>query len=180
MIKINNIIRSCDKINKGISKLPNKKKSNDIQNISYVYKFNKIKKEIDALSFESMGNIKIDFNEENSSVNYEKYYFNGIPIPSNIVTNDITNSSFKICWKIDENNNEIKDKIKYRLEIRKENQNFNKIYEGNQNNYTVNGLSSNTHYEIRICSFYDNYNSPWGETEKIRTLSKKRLDNLFG
>lgn len=181
----NNIIRLCDKINKGMSKLTYKKKSNDIQNISYVSKFNKIKKEIDTLSFESMENIKIDFKKENSSVNYEKYYFNGIPIPSNIVNNDITSSSFKICWEIEENNNEIKDKIKFRLEIRKENGTFNKIYEGNQNNYSVNGLSSNTYYEIRICSFYDNYNSPWSEIKKIRTISKNQtssnhLANLFG
>ena len=163
----NNIIRICDKINKGISKLEKNNNHYIIQNISYVSKINKIQKEIDDLNYESMINIKINFDEKNANVNYEKYAFNGIPIPSNILIDEITNSSFKAKWKIDQNN-EFKDKIKFRLEIKKENENFNKIYEGNQNNqnsYSINGLLSNTSYEIRICSFYDNYNK----------LIKKRL-----
>ena len=178
----NNIIRICDKINKGISKLEKNNNHYIIQNISYVSKINKIQKEIDDLNYESMINIKINFDEKNANVNYEKYVFNGIPIPSNILIDEITNSSFKANWKI-EQNNEFKDKIKFRLEIKKENENFNKIYEGNQNSYSINGLLSNTSYEIRICSFYDNYNSPWGEIIKIKTkamLNRKALGNLFG
>ena len=174
----NNIIRICDKINKGISKLEKNNNHNNIQNISYVSKINKIQKEMDDLNYESMVNIKINFDEKNANVNYEKYTFNGIPIPSNILIDEITTSSFKISWKIDQNI-EYSDKIKFRLEIKKENEkeNFNKIYEGNQNNYSIKGLSQYTNYEIRICSFYDNYNSPWGEVKGIKTI--KDIKDLF-
>ena len=137
-----------------------------------------------------MENFKIKFINEQSNLNYEKYYFNGMPIPYNININNITYSNFNISWKIDVTDNDIKDKIKFRLDIKKENENFNKIYEGNQNNFNCERLSSNTNYEIRICSFYDNYNSPYGEIKKIKTMTppcasisdnkKKGFGNLFG
>ena len=184
----NNLIRISDKIKKGISKLENNNKHNNIQNASYISKINQIQKEIDILNYETMENFKINFIDEKSNLNYEKYYFNGIPIPNNITINNITSSNFKISWKIDEPDNEIQDKIKFRLEIKKENDNFNKIYEGNQNNFNCEGLSSNTNYEIRICSFFENYNSPYGEITKVKTMSppisngdkKKGYGNLFG
>ena len=154
-------------------------KPNKIQNISYISKIYKINKDIDALSYESMENMKMNFNENKSTVNYEKYYFNNIPIPYNITINDITNSSFKISWEIDEDI-EISDKIKFKIEVRKENENFNQVYKGNQNNFCLDELSSSTNYEIRICSCYDKYESPWGEISKIKTREALGINNLFG
>ena len=174
-----NLIRTCEKIKKGISKLEKNEKPNKIQNISYISKIYKINKDIDALSYESMENMKMNFNEDKSTVNYEKYYFNNIPIPYNITINDITNSSFKISWEIDEDI-EISDKIKFKIEVRKENENFNQVYKGNQNNFYLNELSSSTNYEIRICSCYDKYESPWGEISKIKTREASGKNNLFG
>ena len=189
-----NLIRISDKIKKGISKLDKNNKHNNIQNVSYISKINQIQREIDILSYESMENFKINFIDEKSIVNYEKYYFNGIPIPYNISINNITSSGFNISWKIEEKDNEIESKMKFRLEIRKEDGNFNQAYEGNQNNFNLGGLSSNTNYEIRVCSFYNNYNSPYGEITKVKTITapppklfpssedkkKKGFGNLFG
>ena len=36
-------------------------------------------------------------------------------------------------------------------------------------NYLINNLSSNTNYEIRICSVYNNINSIWSEIKKVKT-----------
>ena len=36
-------------------------------------------------------------------------------------------------------------------------------------NYIINNLNSNTNYEIKICSIYDNNNSIWSESKKIKT-----------
>ena len=36
-------------------------------------------------------------------------------------------------------------------------------------NYIINNLNSNTNYEIRICSIYDNINSIWSEIKKVKT-----------
>ena len=50
-----------------------------------------------------------------------------------------------------------KNKIKYKIEIRKENEQFISIYEDNNMNYKINKLESNTNYEIRISTIYNNY-----------------------
>ena len=118
---------------------------------------------------ELMRNIKLSFIEEESSIKYEEYFFNGLQIPK-----DISSNSFKIFWKIDNlnilnlNNNE----IKYKVEIRKENLNdkFRQVYEGNNNNCLIDGLNKNTDYEIRICSFYNDLYSNWAETKKVKTI----------
>ena len=101
--------------------------------LSYVSKINKNKKLNKKLFSELMKNIKIKYEED--KINYEEYYFNGVPIPKNIQFKDITSSSLNICWDID-NNFIINEKIKYRIEMRKENKEFKKIYEGN-NNYNT-------------------------------------------
>ena len=129
---------------------------------------------------ELMKNLKINFIEEESKIKYEEYYFNGIPIPKDIEFKEIGTNSFKIQWKIDNINilNIYKKEIKYRIEIRKENskEEFNQIYEGNENIYLVNKLNKNTNYEIRICSVYKDIISDWTEINKIKT---KNLDCLI-
>jgi len=62
-----------------------------------------------------------------------------------------------------------KNKIKFKIEIRKENSDDIKIYEGNEMNYLINNLDSNTNYEIRICSVYNDINSIWSEIKKAKT-----------
>ena len=127
-----------------------------------------------------MKNLKISFIEEESTLKYEEYYFNGIPSPKNIEFKNIGATSFKIFWNIDNINilNIDKKEIKYRIEIRKENINekFNKIYEGNEINYLANKLERNTNYEIRICSLYKDILSNWTEINKIKT---KNLDSVI-
>jgi len=62
-----------------------------------------------------------------------------------------------------------KNKIKFKIEIKKENSDDIKIYEGNEMNYLINNLDSNTNYEIRICSVYNDINSIWSEIKKVKT-----------
>ena len=104
-------------------------------------------------------------------------------IPKNIIFKDIGISNIKICWNIDNINiiNIDKNKIKYKLELRKENEKFEKIYEGNETNYIINSLSSNINYEFRICSFYNDLISLWTEIKPFNLLKLSNLvlkDNL--
>ena len=123
-----------------------------------------------------MKNLKISFIEDESIIKYEDYYFNGIPIPKDIEFQEVGAKSFKVLWNIDETNINIlnidKKEIKYKIEMKKENSNedFNQIYEGNENNYVVNDkLEKNTNYEIKLCSVYKGINSHWTEIHKIKT-----------
>ena len=158
-----------EKINKGIKKMENEEK-NIIKIISYVSKINKNKKNINKILVELMRNIKFKYEEDKNNIKYEEYYFNGIPIPKNIIFKDIYSSSINISWNIDNIPNIDNNKIKYRIEIRKENEKFAKVYEGNNNSFTINNLTKNTNYEIRICSLYNNLIGQWSQTHKIKTL----------
>ena len=166
-----NLTKIYERIIKGIKSLENEAK-NMIKTLSYVSFINKNQKEMDLLNQELMKNLKITFNEEESSIKYEEYYFNGFPIPKDIEFKEIEKTRFRIFWKLDDINiiNIDKNQIQFNIEIRKENeQNFNKIYEGKENNYLVNNLEKNTIYEIRICSLYKEVRSNWSEIKKIKT-----------
>ena len=157
--EVNNLTKFCEKIKKGIASLEKEEKIM-IKNLSYVSKINKNQKEMRTLFQKLMKNLKISFIEKESTIKYEEYYFNGIPIPKNIEFKEIGTNSFKVLWNIDNINliNIDKKEIKFKLEIRKENskEDFNQIYEGKDNNFFVNNkLEKNTCYEIRICSIYN-------------------------
>jgi len=141
--------------------------------LTYVSKINKNEKEMKKLNNTCMRNIKINFDEKENKIKYEEYFFNGIPSPKDIEFKDIDINSLKVYWKIDDINilNIDKNKIKFKIEIRKDNtdDNFNKIYEGNEMNYLINNLNSNTNYEIRICSIYNDINSIYSEIKKVKT-----------
>ena len=124
-----------------------------IKTLTYFSKINKNKREMNSLFSELMRNIKIYFIEKESNIKYEEYYFNVIPFPKKIEFLEI-GSSFKIIWKIDDINilNIDNKQIKYKVEIRKENNNekYEQIYEGNENNYLVENLNKNTNYALFI------------------------------
>ena len=113
-----------------------------IKNLTYISKINKNKKEMKILSNELMKSLK--FNYEENNIKYEEFYFNGIPILKNIGIKNINCNSINIYWDIDSINNIDNNKIKYIVEIRKENEKFNKVYEGNNKNYLINNLLSDT------------------------------------
>ena len=169
---INNIIKTCDKITKGIKSLE-KEEKNMLKTLSYVSKINKNQKEMRNLLSQLMINLKLSYIEEESKINYEEYGFSGIPSPKNIEFKEIGINSFKVFWKIDDINilNVDKKEIKYRIEMRKENLNdkFKQIYEGNELNYLVDNLDKNTNYDLRICSIYKDIIGNWTEIYKVKT-----------
>ena len=178
--EVNNIIKICEKINKGI-KILEKEDKNMVKTLAYISKINKSQKEMKVLFSELMRNIKISFVEEESNIKYEEYFFNGIQTPKDIEFKEIGSNSFKIFWKIDDINilNINKNQINFRVEIKKENSNekFVQIYEGNNNNCLADKLNKNTNYEIRICSVYNDLISNWTEIKKVKT--KDYIDSII-
>ena len=168
----NTLIRNYEKINKGIqilNKDEQNKNINMIKTLAYISKLNKNKKEMNDISRTVMKSMKLDFIDDN--IKYEEYYFNGLSIPKDIKINDIKSNGFKVSWKLDDLNilNIDKNQIKYKIEIRKENEQFKSIYEGNNMNYIIEKLYSDTNYEIRICTLYNNINSNWSEIKNVKT-----------
>jgi len=175
-----NEIKICERINKGIKKMENEEE-NIIKTLSYVSKINKTKKNIKKLFSTLMKNIKFNYDENKNNIKYEEYYFNGIYIPKNIEFKNISSSSINIYWKIDDINNINidKNKIKYKVEMRKENENFIKIYEDNNNNCYINNLEMNTNYEFRICLIYNDIIGEWSQIHKIKTLNLVDDSNIL-
>ena len=143
----NNLIKNYEKINKGIQGLNKERQNNNInllKNLTYVSKLNKNQKEMNKISQILMKNLKLEFIDGN--IKYEEYYFNGLSIPKDIQINDLNSNNCNISWKVDNINilNIDKNKIKYKIEIRKENKQFNSIYENNNMNYNIDKLESNT------------------------------------
>ena len=181
LIKVNDVIRLNERINKGINKIE-KEDKNLIKILSYISKMNKTKKEMEKLFSQLLRNIKYSFENENNNIKYEEYYFNGLFIPS-IEINDITYSSANISWNIDNNMNILnidKNYLQIIIEIRKEKEQFERVYEkiyyfmDSKSNYCIKNLENNTTYEIRVCSLY-NYNyhpitKGWSPIKKFKTL----------
>ena len=71
-----NLTKTCERIIKGIKSIQNEE-TNMIKILSYVSHINKKQKEIDILTNELIKNMKITFNEKESTIKYEEYYFNG-------------------------------------------------------------------------------------------------------
>ena len=173
--ELNNEIRISERINKGIKKMENEEK-NMIKILSYVSKINKTQKKMKILLTKLIKSIKVSYEEEKSIIKYEEYYFNEIPIPKNIELNNISCHSIDISWNIDNSNNIYNNIIKYRIEMRKEKEIFNKIYEGNNNNYSLNNLTKNTNYEFRICCFINDIKGEWTQIQKFKTSN---LDSVI-
>ena len=164
-----NEIKISERINKGIKKMENEEK-NMIKILSYISKINETQKNMQKLLGILMKNIKFKYEEDQSNIKYEEYYFNGIFIPRNIEIKNITYSSLNMSWKIDNINiiNINNNNIKYKVEMRKENEIFQEIYEGSDTKCFVDNLINNTNYEFRICSIYNDLIGEWSEIKKIK------------
>ena len=176
----NNGIKLNERINKGIKKMENEEK-NMIKILSYVSTINKTQKNMKKLFSQLMKNIKFNYEEEKSNIKYEEYYFNGLFIPSNIEIKDISNTNFNLNWSIENLNiiNIDKNQIKYIVEMKKENEEFQKVYEGVKNNCLIHNLTKNTNYELRICSVYNDLKGFYSEIKKIKTLNIENIDSII-
>ena len=170
----NNIIKSNERVDKGIKIIEKNKDNNITQILSYVSKINKNKKELNNLYGKLLKNLKITYNEESKIINFDEYYFNGLQIPKDIEFKNITNDSLEIIWKIDNINilNIEQKNIKFNVEIRKKNskKKYITVYKENNNNCFIGNLKKNTNYEIRICSIYNNLLGNWSEIQNVKTL----------
>ena len=167
----NNCILINNMIIEGINNFENEEKNN-ITILSCISKMNIIQKKMKELNKKLMKNTKFVYEEEKNKIKYEEYYFNGMFFPIKIEIKNITSTSLNIFWKIDSINliNIEKNQIKFRIEMRKGNDKFENIYEGNNNYYLINNLTSNSNYEFRICSIYDDFISSSSEIKKNKNI----------
>ena len=156
----NDIIRVCEKINKGIKSLEKEEEKNMIKVLSYVAKMKTNKEDTNSVLIKLMKSLDMKFQEDQTNIKYEEYFFNWIQNPKNIQIKDIKLHSANVTWDIDDINiNKIdKSKLKYRIIIRelKKGEKFKQIYEGSEKKFLIENLSKNSSYEIGIYSIFEN------------------------
>ena len=141
-----------DKIsNRGLKQLQSEE-DNILKNIAYVSKLKKLEKEMKLLLKNKIKSIKFKYQEEECNIKYEYYFFKENEIIKNIEIKDIFPTSFKVFWDID-NNVKNNKKLQYKVEIRKENEDFYTIYEGENEECSIDNLQVNSNYELKIYLF---------------------------
>ena len=123
------------------------------------------------LSVSLIQSIKFSYEQNESSIKFDEFYFNGIPIPKNIEFKNKSYDTLDLIWKIDDLNiiNLKKEDIKYLVEMREENKKYKQVYEGNNSKISIDNLCPNANYEFRICGVYKGIKGLWSQTEKIKT-----------
>ena len=168
-----NEIKLSERLKKGIEKMKDKEE-NIIKIISYISKANQTQREMINLFFKKMKNIKFYFDGNKNEIKFEHYFFNDPPNPENIEITNITHNSCNIKSDM-KNLNVDSNKIKYAIEIKKENENYQKIYYGNKNQYLINNLTEDSNYDIRICLSFDNTLGEWSPIQKIKTKEFSKI-----
>ena len=163
--QINSLKNISNRINKGFETY-----KNSILKLNYISKINMVKKLYDNILIKSIKSIEFSYKEEKNDIIFNEYYFNGICPPNNIEFTNISLSNLKITWKngcINYKNIKNVNEIKYILEMKESNQEYHKIYEGNNNYYEFINISLKDNYEFRICSLYNDLISPWTKVQKF-------------
>ena len=107
---------------------------------------------------------------ENSDITYKKYYLNGILFKNEMIFENNPNYGFNISWKKINIENIDDNKIKYIVEMKIENgKRFEKIYEGTNNQCSINNLIPNNFYEFRMCNSCVEIESEYGNIQKVKT-----------
>ena len=143
-----------------------------IKTLSYISKISEVKAEFDNLFKTKIIGLNFYYEEENSDITYKKKYFNGILFQNEMIFENTPNCGFNISWKKINIENVDDNKIKYIVEMKKENaENFEKIYEGSNNQCLINNLIPNSLYEFRMCISCDEIDSEYGNIQKIKALN---------
>ena len=173
----NQLIISYERINKGIKALA-KEEKNMIKILTYITNMNKSNEQMNNFDNEFIKKLEFTFDEKQKNIIYKEYLINGLPVPKEIVFNDISWKGFKIEWKIDESkiSQLDKNKITYKVLLRKsinenknQDNNFEQVYSDVNTNCTINYLNANTKYEIKITCVYNDLQGEYSEIKNIKT-----------
>jgi len=177
LIESNNIMLSCERTLKIIKNYEKKNNNNIIKTLCYISKINDTNEKSKNLIQTPIRNLDISLNE-NNTLNYKHYYFNGNPIPKNIKIED-KNNKIEINWEI--NDLSIKDfdmkKIKYSIQIKVKDKYLN--YETSERYLILDKNEINIDYEVKIRALIDGLCGNWSEIKKFKIEKPNENEGLF-
>jgi len=177
----NKSIKEGERLNKIIITYEKEKGENNLlKYLSLISHINNKRREMEYLLFQNMKNLKISYNHDEECLKFDDLFFNGIKYPKDIEFKDVGMDSLKVEWKFDKINfldNVDENLLKFRVEIKEDEKNneFESVYEGNNNYFKIDNLKLDTCYEIRICTLYKDYTTSYSPIQKIKTLNVDSL-----
>ena len=175
----NDILISCERIEKAIKYYEKKKINNEIKILYYISEINKNNEIAKNFIKKQIKNIEIYYNSDLNTLEYKDYYCSGIPIPKNIKI-EKQESKLLIYWDID--NYIIKDfnkkNIQYKIEVKEDNKIL--VYKSSEKHITIDKYKYNIKYEVKIRAFFDCYFGDWSENIKFKIdkdLPKEKNNN---
>ena len=171
-----NIISSFADISKAIESFGKLKESHIIRTWCYISEINKYNEKADNLFKEPKKTLFFSFDEDKDSINYRNYYFDGLPVPEDILFEKNEKNEVEITWKSDESlikDSSDRDKIKYEIEIKSIVKKYE--YESKEKKLILKNMDNQKQYKIHIRTVLNNYYSTWSkiETFTLENLSKK-------
>ena len=100
LMESNDILISCERIEKAIKYYEQKKINNEIKTLYYISEINKNNEITKDFIKKQIKNIEINYNSDLNKLEYKDYYFSGIPIPKNIKTEE-QEGKLIIYWDIE-------------------------------------------------------------------------------
>ena len=184
--KSNQLILSCEKIEKSIKNYETKNTFNnsEIKTLYFLSEIHNYYQKGSDLINEPITNYDLEFNQSLFSrvLFYNEYYFNGIPIPSNIKVEKDNDDKIIISWNIDK----IKipdfdiNKLKYQIELFNGEFNIN-TYEANKTSLVLEKLNLDIQYKVNIRANINGKLGKFSETNyfKVNELENKEKVSIF-
>ena len=178
-----NIISSFADISKAIESFGKLKESHIIRTWCYISEINKYNEKANNLFKEPKKTLFFSFDEDKDSINYRNYYFDGLPVPENIIFEKNEKTEIEITWKCDESlfkDYSDREKIKYEIEIKS----IIKKYESKEKKLILKNMDNQKQYKIHIRTVLNNSYSTWSKFETFRVenlpTKEKVENNIFG
>ena len=171
-----NIISSFADISKAIESFGKLKESHIIRTWCYISEINKHNEKANNLFKEPKKTLFFSFDEDKDSINYRNYYFDGLPVPEDILFEKNDKNEVEITWKSDESlikNYFDRDKIKYEIEVKSIVKKYE--YESKEKKLILKNMDNQKQYKIHIRTVLNNSYSSWSKIETFtpENLSKK-------
>ena len=170
--KSNTIISSGENIHKAVENYQNL--NNEIKTLCYISELNKSEETIKDFLKERIKNLNISINFD-SSLNYENYYFNGIPIPKDVKVEREEDKIF-VSWDIDDSLIKNIDMNNMKFSVIIKGSLFDSIYETKDKYIYINKYFSNKEYEIKVRTSIAGCQSDWSDLKKIKFDRKEGLN----
>lgn len=155
-------------------------KNEMIIKLNYVTKINDKKNNMENLFKELMKSLTFKYKEkkDNNSIEFEEFYFNGLPIPKNINFKNNKGNEITVTWDVDKikfsGEDNFINNLKYRIKMSKENKEQEETFEvEKQKKYQIKNLDCSTNYNFKICSIYSNNNDNNNNKELESFFSEK-------